>query len=202
MFVFVCVCVCMCVNVCVCMCVCSHYAFVVQLEVTSFTLNYNTFMMLCILTQPLFYVMYFVLTHFFSNVEGFPMQKGRQDMAFVPFPEVHCQTVRFRPYSFYPDKAIQVQVTVNHFNTTSKSFVHDPAMSWTENINYEGFDVCVAQAGRGDRSSRGMVAIDWMAYQGAPEGGVAGTTRVQQWWTGTECETVGLPSVSSCCCLF
>lgn len=115
-------------------------------------------------------------------------------MAFVPFPEVHCHTVKFRPYSFYPDKPIQVQVTVNHFNTTSKYFVHDPAVSWTENINYDGFDVCVAQTGRGDRSSRGMAAIDWVAYQGAPEGGVAGVTRVQQWWTGTECETVNLPS--------
>ena len=108
---------------------------------------------------------------------------------------MRCQTIKFRPYAFYPDKPIQVQATVNHFNITSKSFVHDPAVVWTENIDYTGFDACIAEAGRGDRLPRRVAAVDWIAYQGAPEGGVAGTTRVQQWWTGTQCARVGLPLV-------
>jgi len=43
------------------------------------------------------------------------------------------------------------------------------------------------------------VTVDWMAYQGAPVGGVAGEVRISQWWTGTTCKAVNFPSVSHSC---
>ena len=52
-------------------------------------------------------------------------------------------------------------------------------------------------AGRNDRRSREFATVDWMAYQGAPDGGVAGKTRIPQWWTGTKCEEISLPYVST-----
>ena len=48
-------------------------------------------------------------------------------------------------------------------------------------------------AGRNDRSTKEFATVDWLAYQGAPDGGVAGKTRIPEWWTGTQCKKVKLP---------
>ena len=50
-------------------------------------------------------------------------------------------------------------------------------------------------AGRNDRSIQEFATVDWMAYQGAPDGGVAGKSRISQWWTGSQCKEVNLPHV-------
>ena len=96
---------------------------------------------------------------------------------------------------FYPDKSIQVQITVNHIDTSDMNYVHDAAVSWIEDVTYEQFTACVMAAGYNERKSRANVSIDWIAYQGAPVGGVTGEARMSQWWTGTTCKTVNFPSV-------
>ena len=108
----------------------------------------------------------------------------------------HCDAVRLKPYVFYPDKALEVQITVNHIDTSDKSYVHDAAVSWIENVSYDRFTTCVMAAGYNERESNANVTVDWMAYQGAPVGGVAGEVRISQWWTGTTCKAVNFPSVS------
>ena len=109
----------------------------------------------------------------------------------------HCEVIRFRPFVFYPDKPIQVQITVNHIDTSDMNYVHDAAVSWIEDVTYEQFTACVMAAGYNERKSRANVSIDWIAYQGAPVGGVTGEVRMSQWWTGTTCKTVNFfPSVS------
>ena len=108
----------------------------------------------------------------------------------------HCEVIHFQPYVFYPDKPIDVQITVNHIDTSDKSFVHDAAVSWVEHVNYHQFTACVMAAGFNERKSSANVTVDWMGYQGAPVGGVSGEVRISQWWTGTTCETVNFPSVS------
>ena len=75
---------------------------------------------------------------------------------------------------FYPDKPIEVQITVNHIDTSDKWYVHDAAVSWVENTNYDRFTACVMAAGFNERESSANVTIDWVAYQGAPVGGLAG----------------------------
>ena len=50
-------------------------------------------------------------------------------------------------------------------------------------------------AGFNERQSSANVTVDWMAYQGAPVGGVAGEVQISQWWTGTTCVTVKFSSV-------
>ena len=55
--------------------------------------------------------------------------------------------------------------------------------------------VCVTAAGRNDRSIQEFATVDWMAYQGAPDGGVAGKLLISQWWTGSQCKEVNLPQV-------
>ena len=109
----------------------------------------------------------------------------------------HCEVIRFRPFVFYPDKPIQVQITVNHIDTSDMNYVHDAAVSWIEDVTYEQFTACVMAAGYNERKSRANVSIDWIAYQGAPVGGVTGEVGMSQWWTGTTCKTVKFPSVSS-----
>ncbi|KAL9962008.1 hypothetical protein ACROYT_G031060 [Oculina patagonica] len=132
-----------------------------------------------------------------GSCEGFPFQRGRRHMPHIPsLGYSHCQAIRFKPYVFYPDKPIEMQITVNHIDTSDKSYVHDAAVSWVENVNYDQFTACVMAAGYNERKSHANVTVDWMAYQGAPVGGVAGDVRISQWWTGTTCETVNFPSVS------
>ena len=108
----------------------------------------------------------------------------------------HCEVIRFRPYVFYPDKPISVQIAVNHIDTSDKSYVHDAAVSWVENVYYHQFTACMMAAGFNERKSTANVTIDWIAHQGAPVGGVSGDVRISQWWTGTTCETINFPPVS------
>ena len=135
-------------------------------------------------------------------ITGFPFQRGRRHMPHIPsLGYSHCEVIRFQPYVFYPDKPIEVQITVNHIDTSDKSFVHDAAVSWVEHVNYHQFTACVMAAGFNERKSSANVTVDWMGYQGAPVGGVSGEVRISQWWTGTTCETVNFPSVSDICLL-
>ena len=61
--------------------------------------------------------------------------------------------------------------------------------------------VCATAAGRNDRDTKEFATVDWMAYQGAPNGGVTGNTRIPEWWTGTRCIEINLPKVSVPLCL-
>ncbi|XP_022787222.1 uncharacterized protein LOC111327330 [Stylophora pistillata] len=125
---------------------------------------------------------------------GFPVQKGRIELKRdVSWAETACELVTFQPFSFYPDKEVHVQITTNHWNSTRRNFVHEATVSWVENVNYQNFRVCATAAGRNDRGTKEFATVDWMAYQGAPNGGVTGNTRIPEWWTGTKCIGISLP---------
>jgi len=130
-----------------------------------------------------------------GSCEGFPFQRGRRHMPHIPsLGYSHCDVISLKPYVFYPDKPLGIQMTVNHIDTRDKSYVHDAAVSWVENVSYDRFTACVMAAGYNERESNANVTVDWMAYQGAPVGGVAGEERISQWWTGTTCKAVNFPS--------
>ncbi|CAH3131432.1 unnamed protein product, partial [Porites lobata] len=123
-----------------------------------------------------------------GSCTGFPVQTGRVSLRrHVQWAETACEVVKFPPFSFYPDKEVHVQITTNHWNISEKNFVHDATVSWVETVNFENFEVCVTAAGRNDRFIKEFATVDWMAYQGAPDGGVAGKTRIPEWWTGSQC---------------
>ena len=141
-----------------------------------------------------FFSFTFAFLYYFA---GFPFQRDRRHMPHIPsLGYSHCEVIGFRPFVFYPDKPVQVQVTVNHIDTRDMNYVHDAAVPWIEDVTYQQFTACVMAAGFNERRSRANVSIDWIAYQGAPEGGVSGEVRMSQWWTGTTCKTVRFPSVS------
>jgi len=130
-----------------------------------------------------------------GSCEGFPFQRGRRHMPHIPsLGYSHCEIIRLKPYVFYPDKPLAVQITVNHIDTSDTSYVHDAAVSWIEKVSYDRFTTCVMAAGYNERKYNANVTVDWMAYQGAPVGGVAGEVRISQWWTGTTCTAVNFPS--------
>ena len=60
--------------------------------------------------------------------------------------------------------------------------------------------MCVTAAGRNDRLIKEFATVDWMAYQGAPDGGVAGKMRSPEWWTGSQCSKVSLPQAITLHC--
>ena len=107
----------------------------------------------------------------------------------------HCEVICLRPFAFYPDKALGVQVTVNHIETSDKSYVYDAVVSWVENVNYDRFTACMMAAVYNERHANANVTVDWMVYQGTPVGGVADEVRLSQWWTGTTCKSVSFLSV-------
>lgn len=129
---------------------------------------------------------------------GFPSQKGRHRLRHHPnWAEAVCEQVSLVPYVFYPDKPVHIQVSVNHVNFSDPSYVHEAAVAWVEDIREDNFTVCVTQAGRNEKKNgKTFASVDWLAYQGAPDGGVSGEMDMPTWWTGTSCRRVSLPPVS------
>ena len=81
-------------------------------------------------------------------------------------------------------------------NFSDPSYVHEAVVLWVEDIRDKNFTVCVTQAGRNEKKNgQALATVDWLAYQGAPDGGVSGEMDMPTWWTGTNCRTVSLPSV-------
>ena len=81
---------------------------------------------------------------FFSTCPstGFPIQTGRVSLKrHVQWAETACEVVKFPPFSFYPDKEVHVQITINHWNISEKNFIHDATVSWVETVNFENFEV-------------------------------------------------------------
>lgn len=129
-----------------------------------------------------------------GSCTGFPVKTGRVALARpVQWAETACEKVNFPSFSFYPDKEVHVQITRNHWNISRTNFIHEATVSWVQTVNRESFEVCVTAAGRNDRLTEEFVTVDWMAYQGAPDGGVSGKTRVPEWWTGSKCKEVSFP---------
>ncbi|XP_015767027.1 PREDICTED: uncharacterized protein LOC107345791 [Acropora digitifera] len=129
-----------------------------------------------------------------GSCTGFPVKTGRVALTRqVQWAETACETVKFPPFSFYPDKEVHVQITTNHWNNSLSNYIHEATVSWVQLVDHEGFQVCVTSAGRNDRATNEFATVDWMAYQGAPDGGVSGKTRMPQWWTGTKCDKVAFP---------
>ncbi|KXJ08409.1 hypothetical protein AC249_AIPGENE11246 [Exaiptasia diaphana] len=132
--------------------------------------------------------------HHPGSCRGFPLEKGRDFWSSHSVDQTVCKEMKFRPYAFYPDKQVHVHLTVNHVNTTNHNLVHDATASWVERVHYQGFTACVTTAGRGEGARATETSFDWLAYQGAPDGGVTDRTRMDEWWTGTSCKTIQLPT--------
>ena len=131
----------------------------------------------------------------FFFILGFPFDKGTHHLSHVSS-ESHCEVVSLQPYAFYPDKPIHVQLTVNYNNASIQAHVHDATVTWSEKANPDNFTVCISKTGRNDQPTNDVASVDWIAYQGSPNGAVVGKERITQWWTGTKCTTLSFPSVS------
>ena len=132
----------------------------------------------------------------FRPTVGFPMQKGRHEFQNTPtWIEDQCDVIKFKPFVFYPHMEIYVQLTVNHFNYTYADWVHEATTPWVESLNITQFTACVTRTGKNKYLADSFASVDWVAYQGAPSGGVAGKVNFSTWWTGTSCRTVSFPKV-------
>ena len=125
----------------------------------------------------------------------FTMQRGRLALH-LDTSDVQCKAAVFQNQTFNDFRRVHVQTTINYFNETG-SFVHDAAVTWAEKISSRGFSACVLKAGRLDREipDNGLTFIDYIAYEGAPKGAVAGEESLVSWWDGTHCRSVKIPEV-------
>ena len=79
---------------------------------------------------------------YMSLFPGFPVKTGRVALTRqVQWAETACETVKFPPFSFYPDKEVHVQITTNHWNNSLSNYIHEATVSWVQLVNYEGFEV-------------------------------------------------------------
>ncbi|CAB4018490.1 CD209 antigen E, partial [Paramuricea clavata] len=126
-----------------------------------------------------------------GSCRGFPVTRGRRHVSEVPrWSDAHCQTVQFEPLAFYPDKRVHVQISVSHVNDTTQ--VHEAAVSWVEDVSVNNFTLCVMESGRNEGPPHGFATVEYIAYQGAPSGGLAGFVSIPEWWTGTKCQNVDI----------
>ena len=105
---------------------------------------------------------------------------------------MHCKKVYLKSGVFQSSRGnVRVQTTINYFNNTG-TFIHDAAVTWVENVNLSSFDVCALKAGRLDRLTpdRGLIFVDFIAFQEAPKSASAGQVIMTNWWDGTHCESV------------
>ena len=120
---------------------------------------------------------------------AFILHRGRVALQLSSI-EVQCRLVIFKPADFASDSAVHVQVSVNYYNATG-NFVHDAAVAWAESITYLNFSACALRL----TPDKGLTYVDYIAYQAAPKGAVAGEESLSKWWDGTTCTQVGLPQV-------
>ena len=79
---------------------------------------------------------------YMSLFPGFPVKTGRVTLTRqVQWAETACETVKFPPFSFYPDKEVHVQITTNHWNNSLSNYIHEATVSWVQLVDYEGFQV-------------------------------------------------------------
>ncbi|XP_068736600.1 uncharacterized protein [Montipora capricornis] len=176
-----------------CDCVCESSCPSYQEEMCAS--NGRTFRNLCLLQKEICET-HDNYTHYHpGSCAGFPLQKGRHQLKNHPsWAEDQCETIQFEPFIFYPHQKIFIQLTVNHVNYSDPAYVHEATTPWVESVNSTQFTACVTRAGRNDYPSNSFATVDWVAYQGAPPGGIAGEKKFSRWWTGTSCQTVTLPN--------
>ena len=79
---------------------------------------------------------------YMSLFPGFPVKTGRVALTRqVQWAETACETVKFPPFSFYPDKEVHVQITTNHWNNSLSNYIHEATVSWVQLVDHEGFQV-------------------------------------------------------------
>ncbi|XP_022786569.1 uncharacterized protein LOC111326757 [Stylophora pistillata] len=156
--------------------------------------NGRTFTNLCLFKQEICRTRGNYTKYHPGSCTDFPLQKGRHQFRNVPsWAEDQCEVIKFKPFIFYPDQKIYIQLTVNHVNYSDSAVVHEATTPWVESVNSTQFTACVTRAGRNDYPSDSFATVDWVAYQGAPSGGVAGEKWFSRWWTGTSCQTIIFP---------
>ena len=72
--------------------------------------------------------------------------------------------------------------------------------TWAEDVGEGKFTACAMKSGRLEHDGPlppdyGLASVDWVAFQGSPRGGLAGTELIENWWEGTMCTLVTLPPV-------
>ncbi|XP_068705736.1 uncharacterized protein [Montipora foliosa] len=176
-----------------CDCVCESSCPSYQEEMCAS--NGRTFRNLCLLQKEICETKGNYTHYHPGSCAGFPLQKGRHQFTNHPsWAEDQCETIQFKPFVFYPHQKIFIQLTINHVNYSDPTYVHEATTPWIESVNSTQFTACVTRTGRNDYPSDSFATVDWVAYQGAPPGGIAGEKKFSRWWTGTSCQTVTLPS--------
>lgn len=72
--------------------------------------------------------------------------------------------------------------------------------TWVENVGEGKFTACAMKSGRLEHDiplppDYGLASVDWVAFQGSPRGGLVGIELIEDWWEGTTCNLVTLPTV-------
>lgn len=102
--------------------------------------------------------------------------------------EFACKSFGFtKPFTAAELPNAHVQTAI--FNNDT-ALTYEATVSWVEQITENGFTACIETAGPVAVSR--TVMVQWMSYSGNPTGGLAGSTTVPLFTTGTECTDIDL----------
>lgn len=112
--------------------------------------------------------------------------------------EMKCSDIVYNASDFYALQPIHVLLTINHGGQTN-GLVHDAVNTWVENVGEGKFTACAMKSGRLEHDiplppDYGLASVDWVAFQGSPRGGLVGIELIEDWWEGTTCNLVTLPT--------
>ncbi|KAK3696537.1 hypothetical protein QZH41_015896 [Actinostola sp. cb2023] len=133
-----------------------------------------------------------------GSCRPFILQRGRTQVS-LDITDVKCTDVTYNSSEWYTSLPIHVLITVN-YDGESSSIVHHAITSWVEKVSHSKFTTCALKAGRNEHEEGtvppmfGRTYIDWIAFQGSPKGGVVGEQVISDWWEGTTCKSLSLPS--------
>lgn len=99
--------------------------------------------------------------------------------------EFMCKSFGFTTVFTSADVHVQTAVFNNDTAPT-----YEAAVGWVEQTTTAGFTTCVETAG--PMKTPRTIQVQWMAYTGNPDSGLAGTVNVPLFTTGTECVDVDL----------
>ncbi|RMX44580.1 hypothetical protein pdam_00002799 [Pocillopora damicornis] len=97
---------------------------------------------------------------------------------FLPGQRITVKSSSLNHSYFTQTRKFRYALTVNNVNYSDSTVVHEATTPWVESVNSTQFTAYVTRAGRNDYPSDSFATVDWVAYQGAPSGGLAGVLKM------------------------
>ena len=128
---------------------------------------------------------------FFFSLIAVSFKAGKTNVTVKSPGSFVCEATTFAE-PFFGGK--QLKIFASFGNSVNNQARGNGAAIWVESADLNQFRVCIYEYSNGSNST---AEINWIALQSAPKGALLGTTSLDFWTTGTECNKIDFPQVRS-----